>query len=66
MPRAGARQWTNRDAATSRQYRFSPLLYLIAFGLAFVSVATLIVACLALAIFFGFAGRPTCASSVKE
>ena len=46
----------------SRQYRFGPLLYLIAFGLAFVSVAVSIAACLALAIFFAFAGRPTCAS----
>ena len=48
--------------AGARQYRFGPLLYLIAFGLAFVSVAASIAACLALAIFFAFAGRPTCAS----
>ena len=49
----------------SRQYRFGPLLYLIAFSLAFVSVAAAIAFCLALAIFFAFAGRPTCAPSVK-
>ncbi len=42
----------------SRQYRFGPLLYLIAFGLAFVSPAASIAACLAMAIFFAFAGRP--------
>lgn len=42
----------------SRQYRFGPLLYLIAFGLAFVSVAASIAACLALAIFFAVASRP--------
>lgn len=44
----------------SRQYRFGPLFYLIAFGLAFVSVAASIIACLLLAIFFAFAGRPRC------
>jgi uncharacterized membrane protein len=42
----------------TRQYRFGPLLYLIAFGLAFVSVAASIATCLALAVFFAFAGRP--------
>jgi uncharacterized membrane protein len=42
----------------SHQYRFGPLLYLIAFGLAFVSPAASIAACLALAIFFAFASRP--------
>jgi TMEM175 potassium channel family protein len=41
----------------SRQYRFGPLLYLIGFGLAFVSPAASIAACLVLAIFFAFAGR---------
>jgi uncharacterized membrane protein len=42
----------------SRQYRFGPLFYLAAFGLAFVSVAAAIATCLALAIFFAVAGRP--------
>jgi uncharacterized membrane protein len=42
----------------SRQYRFGPFVYLIAFGLAFVSVAASVVTCLALAVFFAFAGRP--------
>jgi hypothetical protein len=41
----------------SRQYRFGPLLYLIAFGLAFVSPAASIAACLVLTIFFAFAGK---------
>jgi uncharacterized membrane protein len=50
----------------SRQYRFGPLLYLIAFGLAFVSPAASIAACLALAIFFAFAGRPAWAHSMKK
>lgn len=50
----------------SHQYRFGPLLYLIAFGLAFVSPAASIAACLALAIFFAFAGLPTFAHSRKN
>jgi uncharacterized membrane protein len=50
----------------SKQYRFGPVFYLIAFGLAFVSVAASIAACLALAIFFAFAGRPTCGNDVKK
>jgi uncharacterized membrane protein len=50
----------------SRQYRFGPLLYLIAFGLAFVSPAASIAACLALAIFFAFAGWPAWAHFVKK
>jgi uncharacterized membrane protein len=50
----------------SRQYRFGPLFYLIAFGLAFVYVAAAVAACLALAIFFAFAGRPTRAPFVKK
>ena len=43
-------------AAISRQYRFGPLLYLIAFVLAFVSVWASVGACIALAIFFAFPG----------
>jgi hypothetical protein len=50
----------------SRQYRFGPLVYLIAFGLAFVSVAASIVTCLALAVFFAFAGRPGREQSTKK
>jgi hypothetical protein len=50
----------------SRRYRFGPLLYLIAFGLAFVSPAASIAACLALAIFFAFEGRPTWGRFVKK
>jgi uncharacterized membrane protein len=50
----------------SRQYCFGPLLYLIAFGVAFVSPAASIAACLALAIFFAFAGRPAWARSAKK
>jgi uncharacterized membrane protein len=42
----------------TRQYRFGPLLYLIALGLAFVSVFVSVAICFALAIFFAFAGRP--------
>ena len=48
-------------ACISQQYRHGPLFYVIAFGLAFVSVVASIAACLALAIFFAFAGRPTSA-----
>jgi uncharacterized membrane protein len=50
----------------SRQYRFGPLLYLITFGLAFVSPAASIAACLALAVFFAFAGRPPFAHFMKK
>jgi uncharacterized membrane protein len=46
-------------ADISRQYRFGPLLYLTAFGLAFVSVAESMVTCLALAIFFAIADWPS-------
>jgi uncharacterized membrane protein len=55
----------NEIAGISRQYRFGPLLYLIAFGLAFVSVVLSVVACLALAIFFAFVIRSD-ADSIKE
>jgi uncharacterized membrane protein len=50
----------------TRQYRFGPLLYLIALGLAFVSVAASIATCLALAVFFAFAGRPGQVESPKK
>jgi len=50
----------------SQQYRFGPLFYLAAFGLAFVSVAASIAACLALAIFFAIAGRPACGQDGKK
>jgi len=43
-------------AAISRQYRFGPLLYLIAFLLAFVSVWASVGLCIALAIFFALPG----------
>jgi uncharacterized membrane protein len=52
--------------AITRQYRFGPLLYLVAFGVAFVSVAASIASCLALALFFAFAGRPTCGPYAKN
>jgi uncharacterized membrane protein len=50
----------------TRQYRFGPLLYLIAFGLAFISVAASVAACLALAAFFAVAGRAGSAPAVNE
>lgn len=50
----------------TRQYRFGPLLYLAAFGLAFVSVGASVAACLALAIFFAVAGGPTLRRSAKQ
>lgn len=50
----------------SQQYRFGPLFYLVAFGLAFVSVAASVAACLALAIFFALAGRPSCGHDGKK
>lgn len=43
-------------AAISRQYRYGPLLYLIAFLLAFVSVWASVGMCAALAIFFALPG----------
>jgi hypothetical protein len=50
----------------SRQYRFGPLLYLIALGLAFVSPAASTASCLVLAMFFAFDGRPAWAHFVKK
>lgn len=50
----------------TKQYRFGPLFYLTAFGLAFVSVAASIAACLALAVFFAFAGRPVCKHDAQK
>jgi len=44
--------------AISQQYRFGPLMYLIAFGVAFVSVDVSIAICFILALYFGIAGCP--------
>jgi uncharacterized membrane protein len=43
-------------AALSQQYKYGPLAYLIALGLAFVSSAASIGLCLALVVFFAFRG----------
>ena len=43
--------------AITNQYRFGPLLYLITFGIAWLSAPTSIVLCLFLAIFFAIPGR---------
>ena len=48
---------THAVMAISRQYLFGPLLYLIAFGLAFVSVAASIIFLLLLALFFALPPR---------
>ncbi|HLJ92474.1 MAG TPA: TMEM175 family protein [Gemmataceae bacterium] len=53
-------------AGITKQYRFGPLPYLIAFSLAFVSVLAALATCLALAIFFAIADRPTNADSVGK
>jgi TMEM175 potassium channel family protein len=44
--------------AISRQYLFGPLVYLIAFALAFVSTPATIIASFALALFFALPARP--------
>jgi TMEM175 potassium channel family protein len=44
-------------AAITRQYRFGPLLYVAAFGLAFVNVAVSVGLCFALAVFFAVPER---------
>jgi uncharacterized membrane protein len=44
-------------AAISKQYRGGPLLYLVAFGLAFISVPASVGTCMALAVFFALPGR---------
>lgn len=49
----------------TRQYRFGPLLYLVAFLLSFVSVGLSVGMCLFLAVFFVFKGWPTLRSAVK-
>ena len=46
------------------QYRYGPLLYLVAFALSFVSVGLSVGLCLCLAVFFGFKGWPTLRSTV--
>jgi uncharacterized membrane protein len=55
---------TRAVMAISRQYLFGPLLYLIAFGLAFVSVAASIIFLLLLALFFAL--PPRLPGSVKN
>jgi hypothetical protein len=49
---------TRAVIAISRQYLFGPLLYLIAFGLAFINVAASIIFLLLLALFFALPPRP--------
>jgi uncharacterized membrane protein len=44
-------------AAISRQYLFGPVLYLIAFGLAWVSTSATAICCFILALFFALPGR---------
>lgn len=51
-----ARSHTENVAAISRQYRFGPLLYLIAFLLAFASAWASVSTCVALALFFALPG----------
>ena len=43
--------------AITRQYRFGPLLYLVAFGLAFLYAPTSLIWCLLLALFFALPGQ---------
>jgi TMEM175 potassium channel family protein len=43
--------------AITRQYRFGPLLYLLAFGVAWLSAPVSILMCLLLALFFALPGR---------
>jgi uncharacterized membrane protein len=46
------------------QYRYAPLLYLVAFALSFVSVVLSVGLCLCLAVFFAVKGWPTLRSAV--
>jgi uncharacterized membrane protein len=46
------------------QYRYGPLLYLVAFALSFVSVSLSVGLCLCLAVFFAFKGWPTLRSAL--
>jgi hypothetical protein len=43
----------------TRQHRYGPLMYLVAFVLYFLSVGLTIGVCLCLAVYFGFKGWPT-------
>jgi len=52
-------------AQITRQYRFGPILYLVAFALAFRSVGLSVALCLCLAVFFAFKGWPTIRISEK-
>lgn len=45
-------------AQITKQYRFGPLLYLVAFAVSFWSAGLSVVLCLCLALFLGFAGWP--------
>jgi uncharacterized membrane protein len=49
----------------TRQFRFGPLMYLVAFALSFVSVRLSVVLCLCLAVISGFQGWPTMRSTVN-
>jgi uncharacterized membrane protein len=49
----------------TKQYRFGPLLYLVAFALSFVSIGLCIGLCVFLAVFFAFKGWPTLRSARK-
>ena|SRR5437588_6276040 len=49
---------THAVAAISRQYLLGPLLYLIAFGLAWISAQASIIFILILALYFAVPGRP--------
>lgn len=50
----------------TRQYRFGPLLYLVAFGLAFVSVWASLGLCMLLAVFFGLPSPTKKMAEVEE
>jgi uncharacterized membrane protein len=47
------------------QYRYAPLMYLVAFALSFVSVGLSVGLCLCLGMFFAFKGWPTLRSAVR-
>jgi uncharacterized membrane protein len=49
----------------TRQYRYAPLLYLVAFALSFVSVVVSVSLCLFLAVFFAVKGWPTLRTAVQ-
>ncbi len=55
----GTRANPTEVRAITRQYRFGPILYAVAFVLAFFSVAASVTLCLLLALFFAFTGALT-------